>query len=64
MTIDYILTAVTVVTARHMGVSGAIRHTTVLKTVRQCKSHWIHTMNLILGESLLAIKLNLIMMSL
>ena len=47
-----------------MGVSGAIRHTTVLKTVRQCKSHWIYTMNLILGESLLAIKLNLIMMSL
>ena len=37
--------------------------TIVLKTVRQCKPHWIHTMILILGENLLAIKLHLIVMS-
>ena len=37
--------------------------TTFLKTVRQCKSYWIHTINLILGESLLTIKLYLIMTS-
>ena len=37
--------------------------TTFLKTVRQCKSYWIHTTNLILGESLLTIKLYLIMTS-
>jgi len=37
--------------------------TTVLKTVRQCISHWIHTMILILAERLLAIKLYLIMTS-
>ena len=37
--------------------------TTSLKTVRQCISHWIHTMIMILGESLLAIKLYLIMTS-
>ena len=33
--------------------------TTFLKTVRQCKSHWTHTMNMIFGEGLLAIKLYL-----
>ena len=33
------------------------------ETVRQCKSHWIHAINLILGESLLAIKLYLITIS-
>ena len=33
-------------------------------TVRQCISHWIDTMILILGKSLLAIKLYLIMTSL
>ena len=42
---------------------GALRIDYFPKTVRQCISHWVHTIILILGESLLAIKPHLIMMS-